>query len=57
METDRSDARPSAAWPEDRLLGYASASQFSREYGRYFGESPSRDVAKLRDSIVRSAPD
>ncbi|MHC1547889.1 AraC family transcriptional regulator [Phyllobacterium sp. K27] len=31
-------------------VGYESASQFSREYKRMFGASPTRDVARLRDS-------
>jgi AraC-like DNA-binding protein len=29
-------------------VGYLSASQFSREYGRLFGNSPTKDVARLR---------
>ena len=29
-------------------VGYLSASQFSREYGRFFGSAPTRDIAKLR---------
>jgi AraC-like DNA-binding protein len=29
-------------------VGYLSASQFSREYGRLFGSSPTKDVARLR---------
>lgn len=29
-------------------VGYLSASQFSREYSRFFGSSPARDVARLR---------
>lgn len=29
-------------------VGYKSASQFSREYSRMFGKSPSRDAGKLR---------
>ena len=28
-------------------VGYQSASQFSREYSRYFGQSPARDVRQL----------
>lgn len=32
-------------------VGYASPSQFSREYSRYFGQSPTRDV-----SLVRGQP-
>jgi len=29
-------------------VGYLSASQFSREYSRFFGNAPSRDIARLR---------
>jgi transcriptional regulator GlxA family with amidase domain len=29
-------------------VGYLSASQFSREYGRFFGAAPTRDIARLR---------
>lgn len=29
-------------------MGYESPSQFSREYGRLFGASPSKDIARLR---------
>lgn len=32
------------------LVGYESASQFSREYSRLFGESPQRDVQRLKQS-------
>ena len=32
-----------------RRVGYLSASQFSREYGRFFGSAPTRDVARLRE--------
>ncbi len=35
-----------------RQVGYLSASQFSREYGRFFGEAPSQDIAKLRERMV-----
>jgi AraC-like DNA-binding protein len=35
-----------------REVGYLSASQFSREYTRLFGNAPSRDVAKLRQDGV-----
>jgi len=34
-----------------RRVGYASASQFSREYGRHFGVSPAKDVARLREQL------
>ena len=30
------------------FVGYESASQFSREYSREFGESPLRDIRRLR---------
>jgi AraC-like DNA-binding protein len=30
-------------------VGYLSPSQFSREYSRFFGNAPSRDIAKLRE--------
>jgi AraC-like DNA-binding protein len=29
-------------------VGYVSASQFSREYSRFFGSAPTKDVASLR---------
>jgi AraC-like DNA-binding protein len=29
-------------------VGYLSASQFSREYSRFFGNAPSKDIARLR---------
>jgi AraC-like DNA-binding protein len=32
-----------------REVGYVSASQFSRDYGRFFGSAPARDVARLRE--------
>lgn len=31
-----------------RRVGYLSASQFSREYARFFGSAPTRDIARLR---------
>jgi AraC-like DNA-binding protein len=30
-------------------VGYLSASQFSREYARFFGSAPTKDIAKLRE--------
>ena len=30
-------------------VGYLSASQFSREYSRFFGSAPTKDMARLRD--------
>jgi AraC-like DNA-binding protein len=30
-------------------VGYLSPSQFTREYGRFFGSAPMRDVARLRE--------
>jgi AraC-like DNA-binding protein len=32
-----------------RQVGYLSASQFTREYGRYFGNAPTKDIARLRE--------
>jgi AraC-like DNA-binding protein len=34
-----------------RQVGYLSASQFSREYGRVFGSTPTRDIAALRRHV------
>lgn len=31
-----------------RKVGYQSPSQFTREYGRYFGNAPTKDIALLR---------
>jgi AraC-like DNA-binding protein len=31
-------------------VGYESASQFSREYSRQFGEPPNRDIRRMRES-------
>ena len=33
-----------------RRAGYLSASQFSREYARFFGNAPTRDIARLRET-------
>ncbi len=38
-------------------VGYESPSQFSREYSRMFGASPSRDVASLRQSAISGIGD
>ena len=32
-------------------VGYASASQFSREYSRFFGSAPSKDIAGMRGQM------
>jgi AraC-like DNA-binding protein len=32
-----------------RRVGYLSASQFSREYSRFFGDAPGKDIARLRE--------
>ena len=37
-----------------RLVGYLSASQFSRDYGRLFGSAPTKDVARLRQETQLS---
>lgn len=36
-------------------VGYLSASQFSREYGRFFGSAPTKDIARLRDEGFAAA--
>ena len=33
-------------------VGYESVSQFSREYSRFFGQPPMRDVKSLRDGNI-----
>jgi AraC-like DNA-binding protein len=35
-------------------IGYASPSQFSREYARLFGEPPRRDAERMRESVPAS---
>ena len=37
-----------------RRVGYASASQFSREYGRFFGTAPTKDILRLRGEGARA---
>ncbi len=32
-----------------RRVGYSSASQFTREYGRFFGSAPTKDINRLRE--------
>jgi len=36
-------------------VGYESVSQFSREYSRFFGQPPMRDIKALRESNVEAA--
>jgi AraC-like DNA-binding protein len=38
-----------------RRVGYVSPSQFSREYGRFFGNAPTRDINRLRENSSREA--
>lgn len=33
-------------------VGYLSVSQFSREYSRFFGHSPSKDIERLREHLA-----
>jgi AraC-like DNA-binding protein len=49
MFVDKMDAA-SAAFE----VGYESASQFSREYSRFFGKPPVRDIQELRQSLDKS---
>jgi AraC-like DNA-binding protein len=37
-------------------VGYSDASQFTREYKRLFGAPPMRDVERLREAAMESAP-
>jgi len=41
-----------------RRVGYMSAAQFSREYSRFFGSAPTKDVSRLRkeDPAAARAP-
>lgn len=39
-----------------RQVGYASASQFTREYGRFFGSPPTRDIQRLREHGIAARP-
>lgn len=38
-----------------RRVGYLSASQFSREYGRFFGTAPAKDICRLRSEAPSAA--
>ncbi len=38
-----------------RQVGYMSPSQFSREYGRFFGDTPTKDIARLREHVGEAA--
>jgi transcriptional regulator GlxA family with amidase domain len=38
-----------------RQVGYLSASQFSRDYSRFFGSAPARDIARLREQGFTAA--
>jgi AraC-like DNA-binding protein len=35
-----------------RRVGYQSVSEFSREYARFFGSAPMRDIIRLRKQRV-----
>jgi AraC-like DNA-binding protein len=39
-----------------RRAGYLSPSQFSREYSRFFGNAPGKDIARLREEGFAIAP-
>ena len=38
-----------------RRVGYLSPSQFSREYARYFGSAPMKDIERLRTEGIALA--
>ena len=46
MLTEMVDAGAAA-----QRVGYLSPSQFSREYGRLFGQPPTRDIGRLREQV------
>jgi AraC-like DNA-binding protein len=48
QRTDASDAC--------RRVGYLSPSQFSREYARFFGSAPTKDIARLREEGFAPPP-
>jgi len=50
MATENADATAAAF-----KVGYQSLSQFSREYHRMFGNSPSRDIRNIRNSALGNA--
>ncbi|HEX5739272.1 MAG TPA: AraC family transcriptional regulator [Hydrogenophaga sp.] len=50
MLKDALDAGSTAA-----RVGYESASQFSRDYSRLFGEPPQRDIRRMRDPSAAAA--
>jgi len=37
-----------------RRVGYSSAAQFTREYGRFFGSAPTKDIIRLREEGLAS---
>ncbi|HEY0141774.1 MAG TPA: AraC family transcriptional regulator [Thermoanaerobaculia bacterium] len=38
-----------------RRVGYMSAAQFSREYSRFFGNAPTKDISRLREEGLTAA--
>jgi transcriptional regulator GlxA family with amidase domain len=38
-----------------RRVGYMSAAQFSREYSRFFGSAPTKDITRLREENLKTA--
>ena len=44
-----------AAGQASRRVGYSSASQFTREYGRFFGSAPTKDIDRLRGEGLTAA--
>ena len=46
-------AKSMDATEASRMVGYLSASYFSREYSRLFGSAPTKDIRRLRDNGVQ----
>jgi transcriptional regulator GlxA family with amidase domain len=48
LEMSKAEAVSALVHAAGGLVGYESASQFSREYSRLFGAPPQRDIRRMR---------
>jgi hypothetical protein len=55
MRGARLPARAHAGDGAGHRVGYGSASQFSREYNRFFGSGPAKDISRLRNEQLGAA--